>query len=552
MRIRLSITTALALLALAAPASASTPGVNVTSVPLSEAGWSRLAESHAKTVRVWAFASEVESTPGAMIDWRVDQYRQFAQRARSMGASTLVTLMARPGSATPPDNATYARVAEELSSALKGSGVVGYEVWNEPDDAPYWPGGPNPAAYAAMLKAAYPAFKAGDPSALVVTGGMVANDYDFLEALYANGAKGHFDAVGIHTDTACLTTDPREYYREPSGRIGRYSFTGYREVRRTMADHGDDKPIWMTEIGWSTTGAICNTGARAGTKAGGVSPDQQADFLTKAYGCLANDPYVTHALWFSLSDVDSNSPDYDRQLGLTTTALAPKPAFAAFQGAAGVGAIPCGGALDISAPTVRINAPTDNSVYLTSLPISVSASDDQGVTNVDVFVDGKEIPVVTKAQTATAAKVSLDWQGAKKLAYGPHTVTAKAYDEAKNVGTVSVKVTKVGGGKYKIAIKTKVDLKVGKVRHRRLSLRGSVIPSQKLGSVTGKTQIFFDRKQGKRWIGTSRFSKGAKKPFRFTYRFKKPGTWRMRVRFVPTKGSSYKASSLPTKTFHVS
>jgi len=53
--------------------------------------------------------------------------------------------------------------------------------------------------------------------------------------------------VAVHTDTACLTTDPREYYREPSGRIGRYSFTGYREVRATMLAHGDDKPVWMTE-----------------------------------------------------------------------------------------------------------------------------------------------------------------------------------------------------------------------------------------------------------------------------------------------------------------
>ena len=110
-------------------------------------------------------------------------------------------------------------------------------------------------------------------------GGLVGNNYDFVEKLYSHGAQGSFDGVGVHTDTACLSTDPREYYREPNGRIGRYSFTGYREVRATMLAHGDDKPVWMTELGWSTTNGTCARGGRAGTKEAGVSQAVQADFL---------------------------------------------------------------------------------------------------------------------------------------------------------------------------------------------------------------------------------------------------------------------------------
>jgi len=548
---RLFFATALAFFAFASAASAAAPGVNVNSVPLSEAGWAKVAESHAKTIRVWAFMSDIESSPGVLTA-RVNDYRGFADRARTLGAGTVITLMGTSNSAAPPDPVAYARVAQELATALKGHGVTGYEVWNEPDDAPYWAPAPNPAAYAALLKAAYPAFKAGDPAAAVSSGGLVANDYDFLQALYDNGAKGSFDAVSLHTDTACLTTDPREYYREPSGRIGRYSFTGYREVRYTMLANGDDKPIWLSEMGWSTTDAICNTGARAGTKPGGVSFALQADFLTKGFGCLQNDPYVTEAMWFSLSDVDSSSPDYDRRLGLLDQSFNAKPAFAAFQGAAGIGAIACGGVLDKTAPTVRFVSPTTSQQYLTVLKIGVSADDAQGVTNLDLFVDGVEVPVVTKSQTATAAKFSLDWQGAKKLSYGPHTLVAKAYDEAKNLGTASVKVIKVGGGKYKIAIGTKIALKVGKVKKRKLTLQGKIVPAQDLDTtITGKTEIVFERKQGKRWIGTSRFAKGAKTGYRFTYKFKKPGTWRMKVTFVPNKGSVFKKSSLPAKTFKV-
>jgi hypothetical protein len=546
---RLLTATVLALLALCAPAAAATPGVNLTTVGQSSDGWSRIAQSHAQTVRVWAYTSQLENSPGHLNPTQVANYLAFAQQAKSLGANVLITLMGAPNSPTPPDTATYTRVATEFVAALKGN-VAAYEVWNEPDDSPFWTN-PSPAAYAALLKAAYPAIKAGDPSALVVSGGLVANDYDFVQALYANGAKGSFDALGIHTDTACLTTDPREYYRDPNGRIGRYSFTGYREVRQTMLANGDDKPIWMTEIGWSTTDAICNVGERAGTKPGGVSGAQQADFLTKAYGCLANDPYVAQAIWFSLADIDSSSPDYDKRLGLLDQALNPKPAFSAFAGAGSVAPIPCGGVVDTTPPTVSFSAPTNNAIYLADLKIAVSANDNQGVTNVDLFVDGKEIPVVTKAQTATAAKVTLDWQGAKKLAYGPHTLVAKAYDEAKNVGTATAKVTKVGGGKYKIAIATTLDLKLGKVAHRRISVRGNVIPAQKLASVAGKTQVTFERKEGGRWVGTSRFSKGAKSPFHFTYRFKKPGTWRVKAKFVPKKGSSYKSTSLPPKVLHV-
>ena len=319
-----------------------------------------------------------------------------------------------------------------------------------------------------------------------------------------------------------------------------------------MLANGDDKPIWLSEMGWSTTDAICNTGARAGTKPGGVSFALQADFLTKGFGCLQNDPYVTEAMWFSLSDVDSSSPDYDRRLGLLDQSFNAKPAFAAFQGAAGIGAIACGGVLDKTAPTVRFVSPTTSQQYLTVLKIGVSADDAQGVTNLDLFVDGVEVPVVTKSQTATAAKFSLDWQGAKKLSYGPHTLVAKAYDEAKNLGTASVKVIKVGGGKYKIAIGTKIALKVGKVKKRKLTLQGKIVPAQDLDTtITGKTEIVFERKQGKRWIGTSRFAKGAKTGYRFTYKFKKPGTWRMKVTFVPNKGSVFKKSSLPAKTFKV-
>ena len=280
-----------------------------------------------------------------------------------------VLLTVTGGPLPQPTPAQYAGAVADLAGQLKGRNVA-YEVWNEPDEKDFWLNGPQPAEYAALLKAAYPAIKSADPAAVVLVGGLVGNDFEFVERLYDNGAKGSFDGVGVHTDTACLTTDPREYYREPSGRIGRYSFTGYREVRATMLAHGDDKPVWMTELGWASTTAICERGGRAGTKAGGVTQAEQADFLAKAYGCLANDPWVEQAAWFNLHDLQTGSTNDSLNLGLITDAFVRKPAFAAFQRAAGAAPIACGGTMDAGVPQVTIESPTDGQLYLTSLPIS--------------------------------------------------------------------------------------------------------------------------------------------------------------------------------------
>jgi len=91
----------------------------------------------------------------------------------------------------------------------------------------------------------------------------------------------------------------------------------------------------------------------------------------------------------------------------------------------------------------------------------VTARDDQGVTDIDLLVDGKEIPLKT-VKSGTGASVKFEWGGAKELAYGPHTVVATASDEAKNVGRASAKVVHVGGGAFPYKVPTTFDLKVGK------------------------------------------------------------------------------------------
>ncbi len=177
----------------------------------------------------------------------------------------------------PRDPADYARFAGLMAGRFAGR-VAAWEIWNEEDALLWWASGPNPVAYTALLKAAYPAIKAADPSATVVLGGLTGNDYEFLSQLYGAGAKGSFNAVAVHTDTICDVDSPYDILRNgrTDQRINRWSFLGYRTVHEVMLANGDNSPIWMTELGWSTDTQVCNSGAWAGQKPAGVSPQQQA------------------------------------------------------------------------------------------------------------------------------------------------------------------------------------------------------------------------------------------------------------------------------------
>src|SRR5258707_9593204 len=71
------------------------------------------------------------------------------------------------------DPADYARIVGDLVNRYKGMGVHVYEVWNEPNNAAFWPSGPDAREYTALLKAARPAIRAADPTAWVAMAGLM-------------------------------------------------------------------------------------------------------------------------------------------------------------------------------------------------------------------------------------------------------------------------------------------------------------------------------------------------------------------------------------------
>jgi polysaccharide biosynthesis protein PslG len=342
---------------------------------------------------------------------------------------------------TPPRNpGDYAAFIGTIARRLAGR-VAAYEIWNEEDASLWWATGPDPAAYAALLRGAYAAVKAADPNAEVVLGGLTGNDYEYLAQLYDHGAKGSFDAVAVHTDSICDVISPYEYLRNDPrgaypGQINRWAFLGYRTVHEVMLAHGDSSPIWMTELGWSTYSGVCNAGAWAGKKEGGVSPQQQATFLLQAYHCLAQDPYVQVGIWFGLQDTEPfDSPR--RQYGLLDSSLAPKPAYGALSEYAHSGdrlTEPCG---NFNGPTITLVHPKRNAHYTGTLPITVRASDPFGVHQISLYDDGRIIRNFTAHPAVPTLTGRMVWWGAWKIRPGRHVLTVKAEDEKGNATTAS-------------------------------------------------------------------------------------------------------------------
>jgi hypothetical protein len=342
----------------------------------------------------------------------------------------------------PRDPADYGRFVGALARRFAGR-VAAWEIWNEEDDSLWWASGPDPAAYAALLKTAYPAIKTADPEATVVLGGLTGNNYEYLSQLYAHGAKGSFDAVGVHTDSICDVVSPYEILRNgrTDQRINRWAFLGYRTVHETMLANGDNSPIWMTELGWSTSTQVCNSGAWAGQKAAGVSPQKQATFLAQAYHCLAQDSYVQVGIWFGLQDTqpfDSPRSSY----GLLGSNLAPKPSYGALADYSHNGdrlTESCGGG---GGPVVELVRPKTGVRYTNTLPISVTASDSVGVYEISLFNDGHLIRNFYVHGGTPMLSGQMVWFGARLLSLGKHTLTAKAFDERNNTSTASITIVR--------------------------------------------------------------------------------------------------------------
>ena len=437
----LLLITAFILAAFPAGARAAQPGVvpDLTWFP-SETDRARTATAlqdvGSKWVRLDLGWRDFEPSPGSYSSWSIAAYEQELQRARAAGQKIILMVHKSPkwasGSdneqAPPVDPADYARFLRFLGTRY-GDYVDAWEIWNEQNYSHFWPTGPDPAKYTELLKAAYPAIKETDPTAEVVFGGLTTNDWGFVEGAYAAGAKGYFDVMATHPYSC--TKSPETINSSSDGRMTKDSFPAYREVREVMLANGDPKPIWFTEFGWSSASTGCGVGAST-----------QADYLTRAYEYIEQDPYVEVATWYNFrnnfwaGDVNETGPQY----GLMTTDFTPKPAYEAlksYAGGAGFTSPPPSPGGTNEPPAVEFTSPSTGSTFTKTLRMTASASDDSGVAKVTFALDGKTV------RTDFAAPFEYSYAVPRRLAYGEHLVEVVAYDGGGLTASDRAAVTRV-------------------------------------------------------------------------------------------------------------
>jgi hypothetical protein len=247
-----------------------------------------------------------------------------------------------------PNHASDYADALAFLAARYGSKVAAWEIWNEPNSADYLKADDPVSAYADLVKAAYGPAKAASPTSTIVAGSLMWADFDFTDKLFQKGISGHFDAFSIHP-----YSDDRSPLDPGLDQWMRGSFLrGVPAVHAVQQRYGNDKPLWLTEFGWST-----NSVRNSENWLNGVDDAQQARFVSQALAQIRSWSYVDVAIYFGLLDTGGDKSSTIDNFGLMHQDGTAKPAYAAFRsGADALGSAPSSSSSD-SAPSSGSSAP---------------------------------------------------------------------------------------------------------------------------------------------------------------------------------------------------
>lgn len=220
----------------------------------------------------------------------------------------------------PKDPAQFAAFAAQAVQHYKQS-VQDWEIWNEENIDQFWAPAPNASQYAAVLKQSYKAIKATNPGSTVILGGMAPGDnpnarqidaVTFLQQLYADGAKGSFDAVAYH---------PYTYPQAPLN--PNTAWDKLADLHAIMRSHGDRaKQVWITEYGAPTNGP---------KGSGFVSEAAQAQLAREALMAARSKPWIGPFFWYTYQDRGTSTTTKENFFGLRRADGSPKPAYYAWQ-----------------------------------------------------------------------------------------------------------------------------------------------------------------------------------------------------------------------------
>ncbi len=243
--------------------------------------------------------------------------------AQDKSAGCNPTQRYRPTAKHYGDMARFAALA-----ARRYPEALGIEVWNEENTKLFWGAKPEPAEYASMLKQVAPAIRAANPDMPVISGGLASSytsdknsmsTVTFLKKIYKRKAPQVADAIGIHA------YPKKAYHQDFIGSI-RIRLAKTQRVKKKRGEAG--KPIWITEIGVSTTGKQAYT------------PDQQANALTRIYTLFRriDGVPIPVLIFHRFVDVPTGGFSAEAGYGVLNKQDKPKPAYCAVAEARGT---PC-------------------------------------------------------------------------------------------------------------------------------------------------------------------------------------------------------------------
>lgn len=223
---------------------------------------------------------------------------------------------------------TFWRAHTQLDEHLA---PVWFELYNEPYLALGVPEGPQPAAYARAVAAAVPAARAANPRTRFLLATDTTSIYPdgkerpWLAALHAAVPNfgAYYDGVAVHPYGGAASPD-----RYTPGRGDRWQTRRLERVRADLVKLGGaDKPVWITEIGWST----CRGHVEC------VSPRTQARYLSRLFELASTRwrPWVAGVVVYALEDHSTTPGNKEGSFGLEDLKGRPKPAWRVLQRVSG-------------------------------------------------------------------------------------------------------------------------------------------------------------------------------------------------------------------------
>ena len=266
-----------------------------------------------------AWASLEVKGKGDISQWYLQRMDRFVAGAKARGMKVIATLWASPCWASsapaelkrgctqdwnpdtvayPPSNpADFGDIARWVT-ARYGKQLAALEIWNEPNlvDELYWKTRDKAGEYAKLVRASYRPAKAGNRSVSVLIGSLVRADRSFLRSLYADGVKGYYDGISVHSYDVELTPQKLDPFHA------------------AQVKARDKTGIWITEWGEPT-----------GTSSQwSVSERTQARTIIRGMATMDRLSYIRGATLYGLRDLGTDPSNMEQNFGVLRNDYTPK------------------------------------------------------------------------------------------------------------------------------------------------------------------------------------------------------------------------------------